>query len=595
MLKLRFAGFAARGLPAARPLSAVRLLSAAGLLPALGLAAACSGEATAPMPSVPPDSPIAGSAGAGTAAGGASPVGGGGDSAMADDDFPVIPNPDGSLTLPMVLTGDGLSTQFARLTNDQWRRAVRDLLNLEALPEQESLFFESAPTGATDFVNAQQLLLVTNTQWGQYQKAAETIAARVSETDEAMQRVFAGTDADAFIRDFGMKAFRRPVTEDEVVRYQGVFDTGAALEGTQSAFTRGAGLVIETMLQSPHFLYRIEMTPPGQTLSGYELAAKLSLYLLRTIPSDALMEKAASGALDSAAGIEAEARAMLATPEAAETFSAFHYELLELSRFKDIAKTDPAFTEDVAGELVEASRLFFERLYAQDQGVREMLTTRTGFIGPATAPFYGLPAPAGMEETTLPEERVGFFTQLPYLMNFARGNQSYAVLRGVHINTEVLCAKLPPLPTAPPPLPDIEYTTSREYMELGTLPCGGGCHDTYINALGYAMENFDGLGRTRDLDNGYPIDTASSYPFLGGIQNFKDSKELMAIISENKMAHECYARHIASYGLGRDLGDSDWPVVNTLADFSLNQNASTKELVVKLVTDPAFYTRSGAN
>jgi Protein of unknown function (DUF1595)/Protein of unknown function (DUF1592)/Protein of unknown function (DUF1585)/Protein of unknown function (DUF1588)/Protein of unknown function (DUF1587) len=505
---------------------------------------------------------------------------------------PVL-NADGSIARPMWLAGEVANTRFARLTNEQWQRSVRDLLKLSELPTEESQFFETIGAGATDFVNDQSGLKMSNTQWAQFQSASESLAQRVTETDQALQAVHPGDDAETFVREFGMRAFRRPLTDAEVTRYMTVFEAGAALSGSQSEFTKGAGLVIEVMLQSPHFLYRVEIGAAGTPLSGYEKAAKLSLYILRTTPSDELLAKAGRGELDSPDALIREARVMLETSDAAETFRAFHSELYELNRFSGLAKSDPLFTEAVGAELVAASEAFFERIYKEDHGLREILTTRRGFVGPDTAQFYGIsPAPNTMTEVELPAERAGFFTQLPYLMYFSRDAQSYGILRGVHLNTEVLCAKLPELDMAAPPLPDVEYTTSREYMERGTL-CGGACHSAYINLLGFSMENFDGLGRTRELDNGAPVDTTGSYPFVGATQPFEDAVDLMNIIATNEMAHECYSRYVATYGLGRMLGEDDRSLVESLAAQSLNDNASTKELVLSLVRSAEFSTREG--
>lgn len=507
---------------------------------------------------------------------------------------PVI-NPDGSVARPMWLTGDIATTRFARLTNEQWQRAVKDLLRLEELPTRESQFFETIGAGATDFVNDQSRLQMSNTQWAQFQSAAESLTQRVSATDAAMQVVHAQSEPETFVRDFGLRAFRRPLRDDEVVRYLAVFETGTTLSGDQSEFTKGASLVVETMLQSPNFLYRTEVGAAGTPLSGYERAAKLSLYILRTTPSDELLAKAAQGALDTVEGVVAEARAMLETDEAAATFRDFHAELYELNRFRSISKSDPVFTDAVATELVAASEAFFDRVYREGHGLSEILTTRQGFVGPATAQFYGIsPAPQSLVEMELPEERAGFFTQLPYLMYFARDMQSYGILRGVHINTEVLCAKLPELGMAAPPLPEVEYVTSREYMEKGTV-CGGTCHTEYINPLGFSMENFDGLGRKRELDNGVPVDTTGSYPFVGGETPFSDAVDLMHTIASNDMAHECYSRYIASYGLGRTLGAKDYDLVKDLTSKSMGSNASTKELILMLVGSAEFNTRAGAN
>lgn len=507
---------------------------------------------------------------------------------------PVL-NADGSIARPMWLAGATSTTRFSRLTNEQWQRSVKDLLNLDQLPLSESQFFEDIGAGATDFINDQSRLEMTNTQWAQFQGAAESLAKRVAASDAAMQAVHQPTEAETFIREFGLRAFRRPLRDDEVTRYVAVFDTGSELSGDQSAFTKGASLAIETMLQSPNFIYRTEVGAAGTQLSSYEKAAKLSLYILRTTPSDELLAKAGRGELDTQAGLLTEARAMLETEAAAETFRDFHAELYELDRFSGIAKSDGSFTDAVAQELVASSEAFFDRIYRGGYGLEEILTTRTGFVGPATAQFYGIStAPTTLSEMELPAERAGFFTQLPYLMYFSRDMQSYGILRGVHINTEVLCAKLPELGVPAPPLPEVEYTTSREYMEKGTV-CGGTCHSEYINPLGFSMENFDGLGRTRELDNGVAVDTTGAYPFLGGMTHFANAADLMSIIASNEMAHDCYSRYIASYGLGRTLGEQDYDLVSDLAAKSLNDKASTKDLVLALVASPQFTTREGAN
>lgn len=506
-----------------------------------------------------------------------------------------VRNADGSIARPMWLVGAAPTTRFARLTNEQWQRSVKDLLNLDELPTSESQFFENIGAGATDFINDQSRLQISNTQWEQFQGAAESLAKRVSASDTAMAAVHQPTQAETFIREFGLRAFRRPLRDDEVSRYAAVFETGSELSGDQSAFTKGASLVIETILQSPNFIYRTEVGEAGTQLSGYEKAAKLSLYILRTTPSDELLAKAGRGELDTLDGLVNEARAMLDTEAAAETFRDFYAELYELSRFSSIAKTDALFTDAVAAELVASSEAFFDRIYRGGYGLQEILTTRTGFVGPQTAQFYGIsPAPTSLSETELPADRAGFFTQLPYLMYFSRDMQSYGILRGVHLNTEVLCARLPELGMPAPPLPEVEYTTSREYMEKGTL-CGGTCHSEYINPLGFSMENFDGLGRTRELDNGAAVDTTGAYPFVGGMTHFADAVDLMSIIASNEMAHDCYSRYLASYGLGRTLGELDYDLVSNLAAKSLNDNASTKELVLALVSSPQFTTREGAN
>jgi hypothetical protein len=178
-------------------------------------------------------------------------------------------------------------------------------------------------------------------------------------------------------------------------------------------------------------------------------------------------------------------------------------------------------------------------------------------------------------------------------MVFGNGSQSDAIHRGVHLNFEVLCAELDPpqianltLVTAQPD------QTSRERVEISTGSCGQGCHDAYINPLGFAFENFDGLGRLRTEDSGKPVDTSSAYPFTGGTRAFSGAPELMSIMADNDMAHRCYAKHLVEFSLQRDLSAADEPLIDELAQLSMNE-ASIKDMIVELVKKPAFRVRGG--
>ncbi|HEX2674579.1 MAG TPA: DUF1585 domain-containing protein, partial [Polyangiaceae bacterium] len=118
--------------------------------------------------------------------------------------------------------------------------------------------------------------------------------------------------------------------------------------------------------------------------------------------------------------------------------------------------------------------------------------------------------------------------------------------------------------------------------------CGGQCH-RFIDPLGYALENFDGLGRERELDNGVPVDTTGSYPLAEGKVSFADGTELMKLLAGSPQVHTCYSKQVTSYALGRDLVESDRPMLESLAKVSGSR--SLKEVVLALVRDPAFRTR----
>lgn len=155
----------------------------------------------------------------------------------------------------------------------------------------------------------------------------------------------------------GAGRFRRPLTAEEQSKHEGVFALGEELYG--AGFAQGAALVIRAMLVSPHFLYRTELGAAGEPLSGYEAASKLSFWLLGTTPSDALLDSAATGELDSVEGLESVARQMLEQGGAVEVMRDFHAQAFVLSRFDAVAKPNvPEFDETVAAELAAASTLF---------------------------------------------------------------------------------------------------------------------------------------------------------------------------------------------------------------------------------------------
>ncbi len=123
------------------------------------------------------------------------------------------------------------------------------------------------------------MLDVNQRSWADFQTAAETLAAQVTATDAALAKVYSGTDAAGFITDVRPPRYRRPLTAAEQSDLHDALQPGSTLTGTRSAFAKGASLVIRAMLQSPYFLYRTELGANGAALSGYEMAAKLSLWL----------------------------------------------------------------------------------------------------------------------------------------------------------------------------------------------------------------------------------------------------------------------------------------------------------------------------
>ncbi len=312
------------------------------------------------------------------------------------------------------LSGSPQYYRVVRLTNAQWARSVQDILGLPAPSELEANF-QSPVAGTTDFSNNELLLDVNQRSWAEFQTAAETLADQVTASESTLAQVYAGTDSAGFIRTLGRRAYRRPLSTAEVSAYSALFKTGSAMSGSKSTFAKGAALVIRALLQSPNFLYRSELSPAGTPLSGYEVAAKLSLWLRGTSPSDDLLDLAPS--LTTADAAAELASAMLDEPTSVAVMRQFHGELLHFARFVTISKVGvPSYrnSRSLNAEYEQSSYLFFDKIFSEGLGVRDILTSTSGFMGPGMAELYGLdPTGSGMTEQDLGPQCVGSVSHPP--------------------------------------------------------------------------------------------------------------------------------------------------------------------------------------
>ena len=183
----------------------------------------------------------------------------------------------------------------------------------------------------------------------------------------------------------------------------------------------------------------------------------------------------------------------------------FHGEFLHFDRFAELSKVGVAnYNPAINAELAESSFLFFDRIFSQGLGVKDIFLSTTAFVGPGMAPLYegGAAAPAsGFVERNLGSNRVGYFLQLPFLMLNAHNADPDPIHRGVNMSLDVLCAPLGQPAAEVPQLPAPKAgQTNRQRVDEHTKGCGASCHNQLINPLGFAFENFDGMGQYRDME-----------------------------------------------------------------------------------------------
>lgn len=495
------------------------------------------------------------------------------------------------------LNGKPVYYRFVRLTHEQWENAVRDLLKLPERPGLSSGFSPDPPSGK--FENNERALYVSSDLRMDYQRSAEALAEKVARDPAALARLGNRNDVKGVIADLGRRAYRRPLTADEQSTLEQVFASGKTFFESGDDFADGVQLVLETILQSPHFVYRIELSPEGQRLSGYEIATKLSFLLRNTAPDEELLDLAASGALDTPEGVERIARQLLDSLDATSALEGFHKKLFGIERYRSILKDTtrfPTYSEDLNEVFIDADLKFFRRIYDGGFGLREILTSKVAYVNQATAGFYGLTATGSeLQEVTLDDTRPGFLTRVGFLAYNATLRDPDPIHRGVDINNKLLCAELSPPPGEIPPLPPFDPgQTNRERVtaHTGSGACAG-CHLQIINPLGYALENFDAMGQIRTMDNGKPVDTASEYLFSDGLKSFSGITELVQLLGESQEAHGCYAANLTEFTLARDIAGGEGDMVKELQRMSLEDNSSIKDILLAVVTSPVFVTARG--
>jgi len=487
-----------------------------------------------------------------------------------------------------------------RLTNTQWAAAVQTVLNVSAGGLEQN--FEGQVSGVSDFTNNELGLDFDSRNWQDFQSAAETLAAQVTASSTTLAKVYSGTDAAGLITTVGRRAYRRPLSTTEQQAYMSLYTTGAAqASGTATAFTKGAYLVISAMLQSANFLFRTELGAKGAALSGYEMAAKLSLWLRGTSPDDKTLDMAAgTGKLDTPDGAAALAQTMMGEAGTVNVLRDFHNQWLHIDDYDQVSKVDvPTFTSTLPAEFQESSYRFFDNIFTQGLGIKDVLLSTSGFYGPGMAKLYGVTAPAAgaYAQSDLGAKRTGFFAQMPYLTLNGLNQEPNPILRGVTLVRDVLCATLGPPAANIPPIPALlPGQTDRQRIDTLTGSCGSVCHNNMINPLGFAFEHFDGLGQWQDTENGgLSIDATGSYTFADGTtKTWSDAAGMMQALASNPQAHTCFAKKLASFALQRNISTSDMPLLTSLTSASMGSGTnSEKQLILQLVRSDAFRTHGG--
>jgi hypothetical protein len=483
----------------------------------------------------------------------------------------------------------------------QYRNAIQDLLG----PAAAAVVGPPPDTTVNgwDAIGAAQLSL-SATAVDMYEVSAQLAAGIAMDDVEGRNSILGcapgcSSDQDcltAFVARFGRRAWRRPLSLDERTAWASV---GAAAAEAYGDRYKGAAFVIAGLLQSPNFLYQVEIgeadpSNPGRLrLSGYELATRLSFFLSGSTPSEELIAAAERGELQSPDGVRIWARALLDKPGSRDAVARLFDELLQLRDLPQLSKDPiafPAFNPALAAAMRDETQHLLDSLIWGEGDFRRFFDSDYTFVNRDLAALYGLPdaPPSGFVRVALPEEsrRGGFLGQASFLALMAHPATSSPTLRGKFVREKLLCQNIPP----PPPnvdttLPNTEGMSTRQRLLAHRQnPSCASCH-ALMDDIGLGLENFDAIGRYRTTDQGQPIDASSALDDLG---SFAGARELGALLRAERRVTECLARNLFRAGTGHvdTLGESG-PLYVAHESFAAS-GYQLKDLLVEIAASDAF-------
>jgi hypothetical protein len=402
------------------------------------------------------------------------------------------------------------------------------------------------------------------------------------------------------------RAFRRPVASADVDPLLAFYNKARAA----SDFDGGIQAAIEAMLVSPEFLFRIERDPPAgagtsaaavHRVSDIELASRLSFFLWTTIPDAELLRLAEQGRLRDAAVLEQQVRRMLEDPRADALVANFAGQWLHL-RNVQTAKPDPVifpFDETLRQSFETETSLFVSSIFRENRSLLDLLSADYTFLNQRLAEHYGIPRVYGSQfrRVTLTDgNRRGLLGQGSILTVTSYPNRTSVVQRGKWILENLLGTPPPPPPPDVPELkaaPHGKLLSMREQMQVhrANAVCAA-CH-ARMDPIGFALENYDGVGRSREEDAGTAIDATGKLP--DGTEFSGPAGLVDLILTKYRVEFvQTAAEKLLTYALGRGVEFHDYPTIRTITRTAARDNFRMSSLILAIVQSPPFQLRKGS-
>jgi hypothetical protein len=409
--------------------------------------------------------------------------------------------------------------------------------------------------------------------------------------------------ARRIVENLARRAFRRPVTAEDVNPLMAFYKSGSATGG----FEGGVRDALSAILASPHFLYRAESgvgTTATRTLSDLELASRLSFFLWSSVPDDELVKLASESRLGKPDVLAAQVSRMLADPRARSLSNDFGFQWLHVAKLDEITPDRGQFPHasgllDPRGLMKEELRLFIDSVLRSDRSVFDLMTADDTFLNERLAMLYGIETVKGahFRHVTLDNSaRRGLLGKGAILMMTAYPNRTSPVVRGAWILDRLLGAPPPEPPLEVPSLPEnrrgqpARTLRARLEQHREKASCFA-CHGV-MDPLGFALENFNAVGqyRVNDPDTLTPIVAGGQLPDGTAITGPDDLRRAIVDRPDHQFV-QALTENLMTYALGRSLDYHDMPTVRRIVRNAASDNYRFKSIVLGVVSSDAFRKR----
>ena len=488
---------------------------------------------------------------------------------------------------------------LSRLTETQYRNILsavfgEDLPSMTLSPDTNPNLFYSIGAAQTqvDEVATERYLLAASAVVAHIKSQPGRLEGLIDCTIEAPD-----DDCAAYgIETLGRRLLRRPLEAAEVSRWLSI-----ARQTADGDPLRGFGFALMGLLQTPHFLYRVELGEPdgsgGLQYSPYEMASRLAFLITNSGPDDQLLDAAAAGQLRDAESIETHGRRLLASPLAREAHQAFFSQFLDLKRIEQVDR-DPSlysgFTPDVLSAMrTEVELLVDDIVYRNPRDIRGLFSEPKGYVNRALADLYGVEAPRATGSTFVPVEfdrdtpRAGILTLGAFLTMNAHQTETSPTLRGKYIRERIFCQ------TVPAPPDDIDLNLDRGEADPPTLrerleqhrndPACANCH-SFIDPPGMLFEHYDSVGRYREAVDGYPVNSTGD---LDGVP-MGDAIDLAAHLGQSDSVMDCIVQQYFRHAQGRLETSGERAMLRFIKEQLARDENVFEALILGMIRNPIF-------